>query len=356
MHDKPEKILIVRLSAIGDVVHALPCLAALRKHFPQAYIAWVCEDFVSDLLRDHPQLDEVFVIPKKRWRRPSFRVISKEMIPFFRTLRKKRFDVAFDFQGLTKSSMISFLAGAKTRVGFDGPDGREISRVLNNRKVLPGPDDVHVVEKNFSLLREVGIIGKIPDAVIPIQPEDVEYIDDYMNRANPDNHPLAGLQITAGWETKELPHKTYIGLALKLEKERGLRSIFTWGPGEEELVERIADEVKDGGGTPLVAPPTKLRQLASLISRCRVMIGGDTGPMQMVGPLDVPSVAIFGGSDGQRNCPYTKRGIVIQKTELECVPCWKTKCPKKGEDRLKALNMITVDEIVAAVDEVLKMT
>ncbi len=348
-----KRILIIRLSAIGDVIHTLPCLNALRRQFPEAYIAWVVEDFVSDLVKDHPQLDEVFIIPKKKWRRFKPSTLTSEMLPFIKTLRSKKFDVSIDFQGLTKSSVLGYLSGAKMRLGFAGKDGRELSRFFNNTLILPPPSARHVVKRNYSLLRGLGIENSPSDAVIPMDDESVKYSEDFLKEHNPDGAPLIAIQVCAGWETKELPVDTVVELSVRLEKELGHRALFLWGPGEESSIKRVVKTVQERGGTPLIAPPTSLRQLAALIKECRLMIGGDTGPLHMAAVLDVPVVSIFGGSDAARNAPYTDRQYIIQRTDLPCVPCWKTRCPLKGNDHLRCLRSIEVGKILEGVTALL---
>lgn len=346
---EPKRILIIRLSAIGDIIHTLPSLNALRQRFPEAYIGWVVEDFASDILQGHPQLDELFVIPKRKWRKPTLAIISREIFPFIKRLRDRKFDVAFDFQGLTKSSIIGYLSGAKMRVGFAGEDARELSSIFNNKKVVPPASARHVVKRNYSLLRALGINNFIPEAVIPIDDESVLYIDKFLAEANPNGKPLVAIQVTAGWETKQLPDDTFVELGLRIEKELGYRVIFLWGPGEENLIKRIVIAIKELGGSPIIAPPTTLRQLSALLKRCRLAIGGDTGPVHLAGALGVPVVSIFGGSDAARNSPYTSRQYILQKTEFPCVPCWKTRCPFKDRRYLQCLRSIKVDEIFRGV-------
>lgn len=352
----PERILIIRLSAIGDVVHTLPCLNLLRQSFPQAYIAWVVEEIASDLLLGHPQLDEVFIIPKKRWRKLTSPAFYRELLPFIRQLRQRRFDIAFDFQGLTKSSMLGWLSGARLRVGFAGEDGRELSRFFNNKKILPPATARHVVKRNLSLLRAVGINNLTLDAVISNDTAAVKYIEGFLAKENPDNKPLVALQVAAGWETKQLPDETFVELALVMEKELGLRSLFVWGPGEDKLIKKIIIAVKELGGTSLMAPPTTLRQLVALLRRCELIIGGDTGPVHLGGALGLPVVSVFGGSDAARNAPFAPKQYVLQKTQFPCVPCWKTSCPQKKDEYLICLRSIKTEEILQGVEALLEKT
>ena len=341
----PERILIVRLSAIGDVIHALPCLNALRTAFPDAYIAWVVENIAADILYNHPQIDDVFIIPKKRWRKFKPGIWLNELMPFIRMLRSKQFDVAFDFQGLTKSSIISRAADARVRVGFGGEDGREFSKLVNNTKIVPPASAIHVVERNFSLLSALGITGDIPEPVIPIDPDAVVYIKEFLDRKNPDNKPLISIQPGAGWTTKQLPLETYAELTNLIREHLDYQVIYTWGPGEEAMIQALATMAHKRGAAPLVAPPTTLRQLVALVKACSMIVGGDTGPVHLASALGIPVVAIYGSSDAKRNAPYTTKLRLFQRTELPCVPCWKTKCPLDGDDHLRCLRSIIPGEL-----------
>lgn len=351
----PERILIVRLSAIGDVIHALPCLNALRTAFPDAYIAWVVENIAADILYKHPQLDEVFIIPKKRWRKVKPRIWLNELVPFVRILRSKRFEIAFDFQGLTKSSIISRAAGTRVRVGFGGEDGREISKLINNTKIVPPTSAIHVVERNFSLLSALGITGNIPEPVIPIDPDAVVYIKEFLDRHNLDNKPLVGIQPGAGWTTKQLPLETYAELTNLIQEHLDYQVIYTWGPGEEEMIQELSTLAQKRGATPFIAPRTTIRQLVALVKACSLFVGGDTGPVHLAGALGIPVVAIYGSSDATRNAPYTPKLRLFQRTELPCVPCWKTKCPLDGDDYLRCLRSITAGELFKGIKGLLNL-
>ena len=138
--DSPDyirRILIVKLSSIGDVIHTLPCLAAIEKRLPFARVDWVVEDVAANLLDGHPQLFHLYTIPKKRWRSSGMSIFASEIIPFFRELRQQHYDVAIDFQGLTKSGLVSYFSGAKRRIGFKGEDSKEINALFMTERVKP---------------------------------------------------------------------------------------------------------------------------------------------------------------------------------------------------------------------------
>ncbi len=152
-----ERILIVKLSSIGDIVHALPVLRTIRHNLPNSYIAWIVEDKAREILDGNKDIDRIITINTKRWRKVLNRTTIRELLNVINTLRKERFDTAIDLQGLIKSGVISYLSGAKTKIGFDSGNCREfLNIVFTNKKVSPEKEDSHVVDKNLSLLKPFG--------------------------------------------------------------------------------------------------------------------------------------------------------------------------------------------------------
>lgn len=333
------KILIIRLSAIGDVVHTLPALHALRRARPHARIDWLVEELSSSLLVDHPELDHLHIF-RKKWRKRFTRHLFPDVVPFFKSLRAVRYDWAIDFQGLTKSGLAAYFSRARRVVGFGDKDGRELNKLFTNVKVRP-ENVSHIVEKNLALLKPLGISEPAPEFVFPDTTGVLEH------SLLPDS-PFAIINPGAGWITKRLPLDTLANLGVELNKQKNLKLLITWGPGEKDMAQDLAGRIQTKGATAFLAPPTDLRQLCRLISRATLFIGGDTGPTHIAAAMGIPVVSFFGSSDARRNHPYGKRTVTIQKTKIPCVPCWKTRCPIKGERHLACLKTITSDELLQA--------
>jgi len=346
----------VRLSALGDVIHTLPCLDALRRRFPKARIAWVVEELSRDLLEGHPQLDEVFVIPKKRWRGHTLQYIFPEVIPFFKSIRSRRFEVAVDFQGLAKSGVMAWLSGAPKRIGFGGVACREINGWFTNRKVDPDARGaVHIIDRNLSLLSPLGIEAAEYARVLPERPEWREYVDGWMRGERlPVETRFVALNPGAGWATKRWPVERFAEVGAAIVKELGRDVLIMWGPGEEEMARRLARLMAGKSASARVAPPTTVGQSIELTRRLDLFIGGDTGPTHLAGALGVPVVAMFGASDGERNHPAARRQVVLQR--LDACPggtaCWK-KAPPPGCE-LRCLTDITSAEVLTAARRLLQ--
>ncbi len=344
----PRKLLIVRLSAVGDVVHVLPSLKTLRKSYPSAHIAWLVEDKAGGILRGHPDLDEILVLPKKRWltglTNPlTFLKTVMEISSFVAELRQRDFDVILDFQGNLKSGIMTFLSGTPLRVGFARGHCREGNFLFTNRRIAPPSDKLHKIEKNLSLLEGLGLKPVREGVTLSVSGEDEKYITSNLltlglpkSEADPKGSGQGPLVVIHSGTSdfgayKRWPTANYAQLADRLVEELNARILFTWGPGELERVKEILDTMKHPGYTPggasaHPAPRTEaLGQLVSLIKRADLFISGDTGPMHIASILGVPQVAIFGPKDPVIYGPYQKKAIVVRK-ELDCSPCTKRTC------------------------------
>ena len=338
------KILIVRLSAIGDVVHTLPSLNALRITFPDARIDWLVEETSAPLLKGHPQLDSLFVF-QKNWRKHFARHLFSQIISFFKKLRSQRYDWAIDFQGLTKSGLAAYASGARRVIGFGDKDGRELNKLFTNVKVRP-PANLHVIERNLSLLAPLGIENPPVKFILPRFNVEIKEWND--------PKPFVAINPGAGWLTKQLPLTTLAELGSRLYREKNLRIVITWGPGERGLAHKLQQLIAQRHGEAILAPPTDLPQLCTLISSARLFIGGDTGPTHLAAALGVPVLSYFGASDARRNRPYSPSAITIQKTHIHCVPCWKTRCRYKDKRRLVCLKSISAAELYTGAEKLLQ--
>ena len=351
------RVLIVRLSAIGDVVHVLPALAALRRAWPDAHLAWLVESLSAPLLEGHPLLDEILVYPRKQWRKRGYvrSFLAGDVRRFFGGLRARRFDLAIDFQGLTKSAALPWLAGVPERIGYGDADAREASRWFYTTRCRPAGDCVHVVRRNLALLAPLAVPTEPVEFPFPDYAADRERLDrkleaEGIGRAE----PLVAINPGAGWETKRWPPAHCGALAGMIAREFGCPVLVTWGPGEEALVARTLEAVEPGlRGRVRAAPPTTLRELATLLDRARVAIGGDTGPIHLAAARGVPVVAIYGGSDPKRNGPVGPRPArVLDNPAIPCYPCWKVRCDCATP--LACMTTVAPERVLAAVREAME--
>jgi heptosyltransferase-1 len=329
------RILIVRLSAIGDCIHGLPVLCALRDALPSAHLSWVVEGRTADLLRCHPALDAVVQL-RRRWLKSPFAIWQAR-----RQLRALRPDVAIDLQGLTKSAIAAWLSGAPTRVGFGGRDGRELASWLNN--TLVEPLMTHVIDRNLELLSPLGII---PDDVrfgLPPFGDNVA-IGRFVRDRGLDTG-FALLNVGAGWPSKRWPADRFAQVARYLGERYHVRSVVAWAGDEER---RCADQIIVGaGGFAHMAPPTTLLELAALCQRAKVFIGCDTGPLHLAAAIGTPSIGLYGATSARRNGPYGQQHIALQKMLLK----GGSRDRRNANDA--AMRAISVEDVCAACDDFL---
>jgi lipopolysaccharide heptosyltransferase I len=351
-------ILIVKLSAIGDVAHSIPVLSAVRRLFPRARIGWLVEELSSPLLLNNPDLNNLYVF-RRRWRtKQFFRLWSSEIRPFARQLRSVRWDVALDLQGLSKSSIYAWLSRAPIRIGFGDEAGRELSRLFNNRRVRPDPQShVHVTQRYLSLLKELH--PDAPDSATGtahLLESERDAIRQRLREAGREgDESLLCINPAGGWSSKLWPVEHYAEAGAAIAREHGLRPLVLWGPREEPLRDAVMEGLQRRGASPIASPPTTIREMCALISQCNFYIGGDTGPSHIAGLLGVPNVTVFGASDGHRNRPWpVNTGSMIQLSELDCVPCWKRTCPLTGDENLKCLRRLEPERVIEAANRMIK--
>jgi len=316
---------------MGDIIHALPVLATLRKHYPKSEITWIVKNKFSDLLADNPDLTDVIPFD------------NNSFLQLINTLRKKKFDVALDLQGLFRSGILAYFSKASHRIGFSKINSRELSHIFYNHKVTPPQKAVHVVDKNLSLLESMDISEYIYDFKIPISAQDLRFAKDFFasKKLVPERDKIIMLNPGAGWPTKRWPAENFPRLADKLTKysNANAKVIMSWGPQEKELIENIRSNMND---RITIMPQSTIKQLAAIIKSCDLFVGSDTGPTHLAAALEVPVVGLYGPSDPKRNSPYGTKNIIIQK-DIPCVSCWKREC-----DKIDCMKNISVDEVFEA--------
>ncbi len=349
------RVALIRLSAVGDVIHALPCATALRRAQPDAFIAWIAEPAPAQLLTRHPDLDAVITMPRRRWAKMGRRASRGERRVWWEHLRRECFDWAIDLQGLWKSAQVARGTGALERVVFGDEQARELSwwGVPGHHRIVPPPEARHVVERYLALLRPLGVTDITPEWRFgPLAEETREWLANWWPR-EPDfeTKPWIALNPGAGWETKQWPVAHFAALAERAERDLGGRAMFLWGPADRALRDRLMQD--HGGDRFFHAPDNDLHQLRALLTGCAAFVGGDTGPTHLAAALGVPCVSPHGGSDPVRNGPHGEAhvSVALSRAEVPCVPCWRTACNHSAH--LACLRTLTVEMVFDALARVL---
>ncbi|MEN6459448.1 MAG: glycosyltransferase family 9 protein [Thermoguttaceae bacterium] len=300
------RILIVRLSAIGDAIQTMPVACALRERFPEAFLAWAVEQRAGGLLAGHESLDELILLPRGWLKSPSV------VWGLRRRLRDLRFDVAVDVQSLTKSAVVAWLSGARRRIGFGNPGGRELSQWFNNERV--DPKSTHVVDRYLELLRPLGIAPARVRFQVPETEEDAGRAKQMIHDAGLTDG-FAIINPGAGWPSKLWPTDRYGAVARHLAETVRLPTLVVWaGSAEQTLARQVAVH---GGPLTQVAPRTTLRELAALARRARLFLGADTGPLHLAAAVGTPCVGLYGPWPAMRHGPYGSQNISLQQMVFE---------------------------------------
>ncbi len=309
MPAEPRAVALVKLSSLGDVIHALPVAEALAAAFPRARLAWLVERREAALLRDHPALDEVIDVDTRAWRsartpRQALQVLGGLAV-LRRRLRAARFDVAIDLQGLVKSGAVARATGAPLRIGFAAGWSRErLNTLFTTRRVTPPPQARHVVDQYLALLEPLGVTVTPGRARfrLPTRAAAESRIDDFFVGVGlKPRHRLVVLNPGAGRTNKRWPVARFRALAERLCHEADAQVLVLWGPREHEAARAI---VEIAAPRPALAPPTDLDELGAVARRASVMVAGDTGPLHLAAAVGTPCVGLYGPTSAARNGPY----------------------------------------------------
>jgi ADP-heptose:LPS heptosyltransferase len=352
-------ILIVRLSALGDIVHALPVLAAIKKAQPDAQVDWLVEENYAPILSIASGLRRRVIVRASRSFETPDAVSFGGLLGYrnaARYLWNQDYDAALDLQGLIKSAVWARISFADRVIGFDapnlrepqaaflysetvtptgGPAGHQANRPSGHQAIRPSGD--HVIHKNLSILSALQIK---PDAVeLPLTPQTGGEILAALQAAGGRRGYIV-INPGAAWPNKRWPPDRFGALAATLRDRTGLRSLVTWGPSERDLADDI---VNASAGAATAAPPTSVSDLGVLLREAALVVAGDTGPLHIAAAMGTPLVGLYGPTWPERNGPWDPKDVVISRAEV-CVCHHKRRCLRGAP----CINEITLEEVVAA--------
>ncbi len=330
-------ILIVRLSAIGDIVFATPLIHALRSRYPEARLSWLVQPESAALLACHPELDEVIVWPRgewsRLWRERRYRALWREVRAFRRELRRRRFDQALDVQSLMKSGFLTWLSGARERIGLGSREG---SQWLMTRVIARGGEPKRIGSEYLDFAQRLGLPSENFEMRIGLSDDDLRYAEGIV-----ETHRLApGFVVICPFTTRPQKHwfpDAWRQLAGRIQERWGLPVVMLGGPGDREAAAEIA------AGLPLVnlAGETRLRQAAAVIARSELLVGVDTGLTHMGIALNRPTLCLFGSTRPYLDTTHANARVIYHA--LPCSPC---KRRPTCQGRFDCMRSITPDEVI----------
>ena len=331
----PNRFLVVKFGSLGDVVHCLPSVAQLRKAFPQAEIDWLIEQ-KNKIVVELSGLDvRLLPIDTYQWRNSPGIGSAKEIAEFVWALSTDGYDCTIDFQGLLKSAFFAYLSGAPMRIGWERDFLKEsVSRFFYTDVVTP--KRIHIIDQQMELLKPLGID---PDwyVEVPLHARDGARRSVEKKLGGLENYVV--INPGGNWPTKCWDPEKYGELAARLLND-GLPVVVTSGPGEEELVSKLKRKARG-----VREVPTTLEELVALCETARLFVGGDTGPTHFAAAAGTPIVAIFGPTSSDRNGPFRREDIVVER-RLVCRPCYeRERCPL---EHWQCILEITVDHVYEA--------
>lgn len=341
----PARILIIKPSSLGDIVHALPVLAGLRAAYPTAHIAWLVSTGFAPLLAGHPLLDEVIEFDRRHYGRMLRS--PRSFFDFWRfvgRVRRGRFDLVIDLQGLFRSGFLARASGAPRRIGF--ADARELAPWFYTQRVPGDRSDTHAVDLNLALARDLGLPVAPPCFPLGLRPQEIAAARQHL-------HAAAGEPVTAftavipgaRWESKRWPAQRWADLVAAMQPEGLPRPVLLGGPDERGFAARI----RAACPVPLIdlIGQTTLRELTALISVAELVVCHDSGPMHIAAALKRPTVALFGPTNPARTGPYGDSARVAAYA-VPCAPCYRRACPLGHH---ACMQQLRVESVLATVRE-----
>ncbi len=350
------KILIIKLSAIGDVVHTLPALNALRAHYPSAHITWVVEEAASDLVIGHRALNRVLVSRRKEWMsglasRDGFAHV-RAASAFIRSLRDTRYDLILDFHGLLKSSLLILLARGKRKIGFGkGMAHMEHSHLFLNERIPAVSMEHHALRRQLMLLESLGIrCGKIAFEV-PIGQADRQEAKRLLAAEGIlPGSAYAAVNPGAKWNTKLWHEAGFAQVADQMIRRHAFQVVFTGSREDADQIRAIRARMQESAA--VLAGQTRLKVLGALYENAKFVLSTDTGPMHLAAAVKTPVIALFGPTAPWRTGPYGEKHRVI-RGETACSPCFKRDCTltsTEGGFTAPCMARISVQEVLSLIE------
>jgi ADP-heptose:LPS heptosyltransferase len=328
------RILVIRQKPLGDTVLTLPVFHALKQHFPQSKLTIIVSRRFSDIVSNHPHIDEILEYDRGSYLR------------FLIFMLFRKFDISIDFINNPRSAQISLFAGARFRMGL--PRGRNFFYNLKKNTIQ---DKDYVVEKNLGVLRTLGIIDPPIHYLYKPGPEAMDFARHSLGRDQKEERLYVGLYVSGSAPTQKWPLSRFLTLGKMLAEKRGVEVMILWGPEDRDVIVELSKDPEYSEKFVFV-PPTRADQLGAFIQHCRIFVTGDGGPKHMAVALNIPTLTIYGGIEARYWNPPDYIKFPIRKSDIQCYPCNDKKSCRYGT--YECLESIAIDDVYGEVARLLK--
>ena len=346
---QPTNLLIIKPSSLGDIIHALPTLNALRSVFPHSRISWLVKSEWAEVLEGHPDLSEVIAVDFRF--RSWWEIIAR--------VRERTFDCVVDLQGLFRSGLIAGLSGSRIRVGF--AQGREGSPWFYTHRVqLPESGnkswrliDIHAVDRNLEIAKFFGAFTKAPQFRLPRLEDDRAVIDQLFAEEGVEPHDrLIAIAPTSRQTIKNWPVERFLEVAASLAQQENIKIVLIGSPNDHAIGQRFSRVL--GPALVDLIGKTRIRQLSLVFDRVRLFIANDSGPIHVAAACRVPVIACFGPTNPQATGPYGTGHVSLVSQTTACRPCGLRKC--QNPHYLECLESVSVEEVISQAERILAIS
>ncbi len=348
-----KKILIIRLSALGDTIHTLPLASALRKRYPNIQIDWIVEDKAAEFIVDNPILNNIYILEKKKWKKNSNKIKNiKEFFSIIKNIRKEKYDIVIDTQQLLKSSIIMGLSGGKRKIMLDG--GREFSFIFADETIKTGRKqfdiNYHVVKRNLEIAKYLDCSHLETEFIIPDFSK--KYKKEIVNKINNlnKNKKTAVLAPATTWKNKHWSIEGWQDLINILKEECNI--VITASEKEKPLIKLILKDIEHKNILDL-SGQTSLKDLVYIYQNADVVISPDSGSAHIAWAVNKPAIiTLFFATSAKRTAPYGDKYFSIS-ANTQCSPCMKKHCKLKKYKNI-CIGSISSTQIINIVKKVLQ--
>lgn len=346
-----QRILIIKPSSLGDVIHALPVLHGLRLRYPKAKIDWLISSTFASLIEGHEDIDELILFDRNRFHRLGIHPgATRDFVELISNLRRRRYDLVIDLQGLFRSGFFSWASGAEVRIGFR--DAREAAWMFYNHRMSPSEKEIHAVDRNYQVAKWLGF-DDVPVTFKLLVPQEIQDQANHLLRDQGYDHqgPLVVIAPGARWETKIWKMDRFVETIDTLQRDDpSLRCVLVGADSEAEVCRRMADRCRV---KPInLAGRTNIKQLTALIGLADVVLCHDSAAMHIAVALNRPLVCLVGPTNPHRTGPYQRMEDVVQ-VDLSCSPCYFRQLSKCPHDH-RCMTDIQTESVVSAVRQSLE--